>query len=140
VAPVDDAFEGARVVAIDDDPTILSGMRELLESWGCRVSASTTLAAARQSVEAADIPPDAILADYRLSDTETGIDAIAAIREASGWAVPALLLTADAAAETAEEARLAGLLLLRKPVTPIRLRSALQHLLKGRGASPGASE
>lgn len=82
--------------------------------------------------------PDAILADFRLSETETGIDAIAAIREAAGCAVPALLLTAGAATETAEEARLAGRLLLRKPVTPIRLRSALQHLLEDRDTStPG---
>ena len=43
--------------------------------------------------------------------------------------VPFLDLNDDAG--LAEEARRAGLLLLRKPVAPMRLRSALVHLLRG---------
>ena len=42
-----------------------------------------------------------------------------------------MLLSADSSADARDEARRSGLLLLRKPVAPPRLRVALSHLLAG---------
>ena len=76
-----------------------------------------------------------MLADYRLSDAETGVSAIEALRERFGAELPAMLLSADSTPSAKEEARKRGLLLLRKPVAPPRLRMALTHLLSASGAA-----
>jgi signal transduction histidine kinase/CheY-like chemotaxis protein len=121
---------GLRVLAIDDDPSILDGMRALLEPWGCTVRTARSGRAACQALASGDgaAVPDVILADYELAGGETGADAIASVRAAVGSDVPALLITGDTAPTRATEARAAGFLLLTKPLAPMRLRAGLAHL------------
>jgi CheY-like chemotaxis protein/anti-sigma regulatory factor (Ser/Thr protein kinase) len=129
-SPAGNELAGACLVVIDDDPSILEGMRSLLEPWGCRVLTASSAVEASQVLASAR-PPDAILADYQLADGGTGVRAVAAVRAAMGREIPAVLITGDTAPDRIQEARAAGLLLLTKPVAPVRLRAALVHLLRG---------
>ena len=51
-------------------------MRTLLDSWGCRPVIAADSTAAIAQLEAARCGPDAILADWRLSGAENGLQAI----------------------------------------------------------------
>ena len=115
------------VQLIDDEPHVLQGLSLLLTGWGMRVSGSST--AARALEAAAGPPPDLIIADYRLQDGVTGLDAIATLRRRWGE-LPAIVVTADHGADVQAEVSAAGLYLLHKPVRPARLRSLITHVLQ----------
>jgi CheY-like chemotaxis protein len=67
------------------------------------------------------------LADYRLRDNRSGIEAIAGIRALFATSVPALLISGDTAPERLQELRASGLRMLHKPVLPAELRTALHQ-------------
>ena len=124
-----DIARGKLIVVIDDDPLVLEGTCGLLRSWGCNVvsaDSGSTLA----SLIDRQRPPDLIISDLRLPQGETGIEAIAAMRKASGSAIPAFLVSGDTGAEAAREARSNGCHLLQKPVNPMALRAILNRMLK----------
>lgn len=114
---------GLLVYIVDDEASVRTGMRMLLEEWGCRCEeASGTeqlMALAHQG------RPDLVLADFRLRDTDSGLHAIAAIRELYGD-VPALLVSGDTAPDRLQEARRAGTRLLHKPIPIPQLRIELE--------------
>ncbi|HMB37952.1 MAG TPA: hypothetical protein VKO85_02660, partial [Wenzhouxiangellaceae bacterium] len=58
----------------------------------------------------------------------TGLDLLRQLR-ASGVSAPALLISADHAAELRNAAREAGCELLHKPIRPLAMRSVLRRLL-----------
>jgi CheY-like chemotaxis protein/anti-sigma regulatory factor (Ser/Thr protein kinase) len=121
---------GLRVLVVDDDRATRDGMQALLEPWGCRVLAADSVAAVRRSLAENGGDVDAILADYHLSDSETGLDAIRVARERVHRDIPALLMTGDA---SGPGPTVTELLVLTKPVPPAQLRAALAHLVGGRG-------
>jgi signal transduction histidine kinase len=78
-APRPPSFTALRdmvVVVIDDDEEVREAMRTMLQSWGCRPVIAADSAAAIAQLEAARRDPDAILADWRLSSAENGLQAI----------------------------------------------------------------
>ncbi len=117
------------VLVIDDEVDILEGMREILLRWGFEVLVAESLQQAEQVLTAHGRGPDAILADLRLRDHHTGIEAIKALQATYGAHVPGLILTGDTAPERLQIAGTAGYRVLYKPVKPARLRVALQQLL-----------
>jgi signal transduction histidine kinase/CheY-like chemotaxis protein len=125
-----DMLAGACLLVIDDDPSILDGMRDLVGGWGCHVLTAASAEEARRVLAAAERMPDAMLVDYRLTDGMTGVQVVDAVRAAVGREISALLVTGDSAPERLREAQATGLLLLTKPVAPVRLRAALEHLLR----------
>jgi signal transduction histidine kinase len=125
-----DPARGRRVLVIDDDPLVLDGMGGILRSWGCKVLSADSEEAALTRVDAMAFRPDLIIADYRLTNGQTGIQAIDRIRGALGTAVPAFLISGDTAPERLRNARESGLHLLHKPVAPMRLRAVLNQLLR----------
>ena len=56
------------MLAIDNEPRVLDGMRALLTKWGCRVAIALDLREARAALATLDGPPDAIVADYHLDE------------------------------------------------------------------------
>jgi CheY-like chemotaxis protein len=74
--------------------------------------------------------PDLIISDYRLANGQSGISAIAKLREAFGGAIPAFLTNGDTAPERLREAQESGHHLLHKPVRPMRLRAMVNQMLK----------
>jgi CheY-like chemotaxis protein len=130
-----DAATGKLVVVIDDDPLILEGTCGLLRSWGCNVVSADSVAALTALIDRQRLP-DLIISDLHLSNGETGIDAIAALRKASRNTIPAFLVSADTSADATREAQTNGYHLLPKPVDPMSLRAILGRMLK-RGRTPG---
>jgi signal transduction histidine kinase len=125
VAPSCD-LRGMRVLVLDDEPAIRAGMATLLKRLGCEVASAATVDAAR--TEALSFAPQIVLADYRLGDGPSGIDAIAALRS-DRPSLRALLISGDTAPDRLREASESGIPLLHKPVTMDQLRRALSALL-----------
>nr|WP_049764617.1 MULTISPECIES: ATP-binding protein [Chelativorans] len=132
---ISDPAAGKLVVVIDDDPLVLEGMGGILRSWGCRVVAAPSGTAALSQLAIDRHRPDLIVADYRLADGRTGIQAIRHLREGYGAAIPAFLISGDTAPERLRDAREEGYQLLHKPVTPMRLRAMLNQLLRAGNAT-----
>ncbi|HEX8165496.1 MAG TPA: NahK/ErcS family hybrid sensor histidine kinase/response regulator [Beijerinckiaceae bacterium] len=113
---------GLTVLAIDNEPSILEGMRTLLSGWGCEVVTAPSLTAARAAIEGR--PPEVIVADYHLDEGD-GLQAIAALRREFAVEIPAVLVTADRSPAVREEAALGGVHVLNKPLKPAALRALL---------------
>lgn len=120
------------ILLIEDDAVALQGMRTLLATCcRCPVLVAPSLAGAVEAVERSLRVPDLVISDFRLQPGVTGLDAIARIREVTGEAVPALLLTADPAA--ARPAAMAlGVSVLAKPLQLPALVDALRGLARAR--------
>lgn len=125
-APADlRGLQGLRVLVLDDEPAISLGMAKLLRRLGCEVATASTVAEALS--QAASFSPRIVLADYRLGDEATGIDAIERLRvEHPG--LQALLLSGDTAPHRLREASESGLQLLHKPASLDQLKRALAGL------------
>jgi signal transduction histidine kinase len=126
-----DVVRGKLVVVIDNDARVLEGMGGLLRNWGCRVIVAVTPEAALAAVSdiSAAAVPDLVISDFHLGEGQSGITAIAKLRQAYG-AIPAFLMTGDIAPERLREAQQSGHQLLHKPVQPITLRALVSRSLK----------
>ena len=113
---------GTVVLCIDNEPSVLDGMRTLLGGWGCLVLTAPDLASALAAVDEAKVEPNGLLVDYHL-DHGNGIDAIAKLRQRFGADLPAILITADRSPR--EDAALRDIRVLNKPVKPAALRALL---------------
>jgi CheY-like chemotaxis protein len=108
-------------------------MAALLGGWGCKVATAATQAEALDVVARAGRLPDLVLADLHLDEGVDGLDAVVALREAWGRAVPAALVTADRDPTLRLRVRALQVELLHKPVKPASLRA----LLRLRSAAAG---
>jgi Na+/proline symporter/signal transduction histidine kinase len=126
-----DPLDGLRVLAIDNEPRVLDGLRSLLSRWGCEVATASGLGEALTKL---DPPPDIVVADYHLDDGD-GLAAIAAVRARLKGALPAVLATADRSADVRDACAAADVALLNKPVKPAPLRALLTRGLSLRAAA-----
>lgn len=120
------------ILVIDNDETILAGMRALLENWGH--AAITAVSPDQPEVRAATASGlSLILADYHLADDLTGDEAVARVRALHGGDLPAAVITADRSEDVRARLGAAGLPVLTKPIKPAQLRALLRQI-----AVPGA--
>ncbi len=126
-------LDGLCVVAIDNEPDILSGMRHLLLNWNCRVYTAADAVEAAGLLSKAGAVPDVILADYHL-DKGTGIDAILKLRWTFGRHIQAILITADRSRDVRAEARDKDIAFFNKPLKPASLRAHLARCQAGQAA------
>ncbi len=127
-------LDGLVVLCIDNEPEILSGMRSLVEPWGCQVCTAADEAQAYAVIERSDQRPDVMLADYHLDDQATGIELMNNLRDRLGRDVPGILITADQTEAVREAARKAGYRIIHKPLRPAALRALLGRAVARRGA------
>ena len=132
-APTD--LYGRLIVVIDDESTIVEGMRALLAGWGAEVICSTTGIDVLERVHQAGRLPDLIIADYRLAEAETGTQVIERLRNELDPEIPAILITGSTTPERVEEAESYGYHLLVKPVLPAKLRTLINFKLQGTAAA-----
>ncbi|MFA5900963.1 MAG: hybrid sensor histidine kinase/response regulator, partial [Hyphomicrobium sp.] len=125
-SPMTQALAGARIIVIDNDPSVLEAMQTLLERWECEVLPTRSLAGLA-TAGADNFHPHVILADYHLDEGASGTDVIRALRSKAGRAIPAIVITADRAAAVADAVRAVGCELLLKPVKPAELRALMLH-------------
>jgi signal transduction histidine kinase len=116
-------LNGLKVLAIDNEPRVLEGMRTLLKRWGCVVATAQGITDARGAL-AEFGAPDVIIADYHL-DEGNGVAAIRALRQQFGRSIPAILATADRSPEVRAEAAREDILVMNKPLKPAPLRAQL---------------
>lgn len=123
------ADSSANIVVIDDEQPILDAMQLLLNGWGYRVFVATEVNQAMAVLQKHNAIPHCIIADYRLRENNTGLQAIQVIRDAYGNDTPALIVSGDIAPERLMQVKTAGLPMLHKPVQPAMLRSFLRNKL-----------
>lgn len=117
---------GSNILCIDNEPDILVGMQGLLEQWGCKVLLAANADEALKRMREEAFRPDAALVDYHL-ETETGLEAIAALRQANDAALPCVLVTADRSAAVKRAAGAAEIPILNKPIRPAALRAIISQ-------------
>lgn len=131
------ALAGRRVVVVDDDPAVVAAMRDLFDSWRAAAvggaDARSTLAALAASDGGDPDGVDLIIADLRLADGASGIDAIASLRDALGADTPALIVFGDTSGAAEAEVRAAGIQPLLKPVVASTLKDAADSVLREGG-------
>ena len=123
-------LEGLKVVCLENDPLVLDGMQQLLQTMGAAVSA----VAAREQLLAlcgGGLQPDIVLADYHLDDGDTGLNAVQALRKHSGFETPCIIISADDSDVIRDRAKAAGYRFLPKPVNATRLRALVLALTRG---------
>ena len=132
------ALAGRRIVVVDDDPTVVAAMRALFASWQAIAAGGADADSALTALVAIDHAgtnnADLIIADLRLANGQSGIDAIARLRTALGASTPALIVSGDTSAEAQAEVCSAGIVLLTKPVVAAALKDAAEVALRVRAA------
>jgi two-component system, sensor histidine kinase len=122
-------FANPILLVIDDQRSILDGMRAMLEGWGCTAAVAASGAEAIDLLDGLDQPPDLVIADYHLAAGTTGITEICRIRQVLGRTVPGIIITANNTPTVQALVKQHGLSLLKKPLNPAQLRALLQQLL-----------
>jgi signal transduction histidine kinase len=117
------------VMVVEDEGDVLDVMVQLLTLQGHRIYAGRSAAEVQQvhaeAMMAGDAPVDLIIADYRLEDGATGLEAIEALCAHIGRSVPALIVTGDTSPSRIKEATASGHRLLHKPITGEELHEAI---------------
>jgi signal transduction histidine kinase/ActR/RegA family two-component response regulator len=121
------------ILVVDDDAGVLDSMQLLLTSWGHKVVTANSLDSAVQALQSyqaenAQAPIDLILSDFRLAESITGIDVVQALRQASAYPIPAVLITGDTSVDSINRISQANLRILHKPLAPEALMAVLRDL------------
>jgi PAS domain S-box-containing protein len=118
----------AHVLLVEDDAAVRGATRMLLKVEGYRVTAVASLSEAVQHVrDGNDV--DLLVSDYHLSDGETGIQVIAALRELLGESLKAVLATGDTSSAIQDLPRDPLLRIASKPIKAEELLTLLRALL-----------
>jgi len=125
-------FNQAVVLVIDDNKSVLDAMKSLLEGWGCTVLTADSVTATIELAKTNEEKIDAIIADYRLRENTTGIDAMNAFHEQVDYQAARVVITGDTAPDRMKEIIAHGVPILHKPVKSAHLKTALGSMLRQR--------
>lgn len=118
------------VWVIDNDVNICDGMTRLLGGWDCTVITAISLEHLEQQVNIYQDHADILIVDYHLNDDETGLTAANVINEGRTSPIPTLMITANYSKSLKNDIANSGILLLNKPVKPMKLKTTMLHLLR----------
>ncbi len=129
-------LEGTLVLCVENDAAIAQAMAALLAGWDCDVVTARDPASALTAL--AGRRPDVVLTDYHLDEGASGLEVLAAVRQAFDPGIPAAVVTADRGEAVRDSVAAAGARLAYKPLRPGALRALLGHLVvegkRGRAA------
>jgi DNA-binding response OmpR family regulator len=117
-----------RVLAIDDDATLMEKLLAEAKSWGIRMKIAPDLTTARSRMALA--PPDAILLDLSFPDTEE--DGLMLLRELAQRSpnLPVIVFTGrDSLSDRLAVSRLGARQFLQKPATTEQIFQAITRVL-----------
>ena len=120
-------FVGRRILCVDNEPSVLAGMRALLEGWGCVVDTAADERAALAAL--ARQVPDLVIADYQLDDGVTGLQVADSLDMVAGKRLPVIVVTANNTEDVRRLTEAQDHLFMAKPVKPARLRALMAALL-----------
>lgn len=112
-------ISGMRILLVEDNADILAATTELIDGWGCKTTAMVSVPT--YLVDEYDL----VIMDFDLGNGVTGADCLAAVRWLSGANTPAIVLTAHDEAWVFDEIDDPEVLILKKPLRPSELRSAI---------------
>jgi len=121
--------QGAVIVVIDDDVSILNAMEIMLKNAGVHVVCAESVDGALEQLAEHSWEPDLIVADYRLRDHLRGDAVIHQLREACEHEIPGLIITGDTSPQRVSEASATGFELLHKPVEAEVLQEKINDML-----------
>ncbi|MBP2231473.1 signal transduction histidine kinase/ActR/RegA family two-component response regulator [Azospirillum agricola] len=131
-------LDGMRILVVDDDSMVLSGLLLTLESWGCASVSASDMREVFAAVDGLEGPPDAILTDLRLPGKVSGFDVIDRVRKLFRSTIPAVVLTGETAPDALLEGQRRGCAFLHKPLHPGELRRVLEELRRAAGPAGDA--
>jgi len=128
-APPTERLKGAKIWVIDNDQAICDGMDVLLSGWGCKVLSARSREHLLMQVDVAGADVGLVIADYHLDNDASGLDLADWINRQRDVPVPVLMITANHCQKLKQTIRESGYQLMHKPIKPLRLKTALLHLL-----------
>lgn len=124
-----DLEQTGRIILIDDDSEIIESMSSLMQQWGHSVQSFESERDALTYLKEHTFIPDMIIADFRLRENCTGVEAITAINKYYNTSIPALIITGDMEKGRLLQAQKSGHMLLHKPIKPAKFRSIINYTL-----------
>jgi CheY-like chemotaxis protein len=119
-------FDQPRVLFVDDDALVRDAMGRMLADWDFDATLCETGSEAISLLRQSEVSTRwHVLLDFRLSGEEDGLRLADRIRAEFGERIRLTLMSGEASEEVLRQAKQRDILLLRKPVKPIRLRAIL---------------
>jgi signal transduction histidine kinase/ActR/RegA family two-component response regulator len=134
-------ISGLRVLVVDDEPTILEGLRALLQEWGCDIRAAESETQAIEMLADWAHAPDLAISDLRLREGRSGVDVLRAVARHYGLdpqrpGFARLLVTGETRSDRIGEIAASRIPVLFKPVSPQKLREAMLASVFASRANP----
>lgn len=124
-----DVLAGVKALCVDNEQQIIDAMTMLLKRWHCEVQSAKS-ALEIDGILNRGFVPDIMLVDYQLDHGKTGLEFVREIRQKTGIAIPAIIVTANHSRELVEELNEQDIKLLHKPVKPAILRATISNELR----------
>jgi signal transduction histidine kinase/CheY-like chemotaxis protein len=123
-------LQSKRILVIEDDASIRESLIELLQKWHFEVITTQSEEEACKVIEETAFIPDLVIADYRLRNHKTGVDAVNKVKTIlSNNELPVIIISGDTEPARLKEVSLSGYELLHKPVKPAQLRMLIHRKL-----------
>jgi len=116
------------VVIVDDDPSVLASMTQLISNWNCQVISATKQQEAIQLVSRTSAVPVLLIIDKQLDYGEHGLDLVDMLREEVNETVPAILMSGQMGNIDSLQAR-PDIEFLNKPVEPDDIWTILDRIV-----------
>lgn len=123
------SLQGRIIWVVDNDITICRGMETLLASWGCDVKVATDLNELSKRADISKGDVDLIILDYHLNDGVTGLNVANEILNLRDDKPPMLMVTANYSQTLKNQVKKHDVLLLNKPVKPMKLKTSMLYLM-----------
>jgi len=128
--------ESGRVLVIEDDVWVRSGLQMMIEGWGYEVTAVASGEEALDLICEKSSGFDAVIADHRLGPGLTGTAAAREIQMRIGRPLPTLIVTGDTDPARIADVHASGFDMLHKPVAAGDLRRKLAKLVQAHAGRP----
>lgn len=132
-----------RMLALDDQQSILDGLRDILAPWHCQFIGARNEDEAWAGLDTLDGKLHVLLCDLSLRQGRNGLDVatrMASHPHGTGPQTARLVVTGETNPERLHSARQQGYEVLNKPVSPADLRAAIiRQLRQQQAGAPGAS-
>jgi signal transduction histidine kinase/ActR/RegA family two-component response regulator len=90
-----DALLSSTILVIEDNGFVRESLDTLLRSEGLTVVSAASGAEALDLITGKQLRPDLVVSDYNLQENMNGLEAVASLRAALGWKLPAVVMTGD---------------------------------------------
>jgi CheY-like chemotaxis protein len=125
------ALAGKLVLLVDDDVDVRLVTEDLLRQWGCHIACAGSVEEVGVVLERELRFPDLVVTDYRVAQ-ESGVEVVKAVRAYTAELTPAAIISDENPEWTEVEAEVGLCSLIKKPLSPERLRDHLVAALVAR--------